>query len=216
MTVCIYKNNALYADGRCTSGGGILINDDYTKIGAIYEDTETGLRSILPENLDNPKLFAIYGFAGQLDHLQKFLRWFVSVPLHPIIDAEIDESFDDPLVTVSDEVGIQALVVFNDYDIVREYTNSYESHLYIDFKKSDFVVIGSGTVPAMALHSSDSTMNPLDILKHVCKTSLTCGGTLKTISLEQEEKLVTKQIIVKTNEASDTVFTKLKNYFKKK
>jgi len=217
LTICIYKDNSLYADGRCTTSSGLLISDSYKKVGYIFEDKETGVRSINKDSLENPKLFAIYAFAGQLDHLQKFLRWFVEQEFHPIVDTECDKSFEEISITVQEDVAIQAIVVFNDYNIVREYTSTYEEHLYVDFTKDQFVMIGSGAVAALSIHNSNPQMHPTQIIENVCKTSISCGGQIRSVTLEDSSNMF-NILDVKIADAvlnKKTIYKKIKSLFKK-
>lgn len=225
MTICIYKNNSLYADGRCTTTSGLLINDNYKKVGYIYEDSETGVRSINKDSLENPTLFAIYAFAGQLDHLQKFLRWFVDQELHPGVDIESDKSFDDVVITVQEDVALQAIVVFKNHNIVREYTSTYEEHLYIDFTKNDFVMIGSGAVAALSIYNSNINITPEDLIKYVCQTSISCGGTMRSVSITDEPDSnmftildidINKKSIINSKKTTNTIVNKIKSFFRKK
>lgn len=218
MTICVYKDNALYADGRCTTSSGLLISDNYKKVGYIYEDVVTGVRSINKDSLENPELFAMYAFAGQLDHLQKFLRWFVDQEFHPNIDIETDKSFDEISITVQEEVTLQAIVVFKNYDIVREYTSTYEEHLYIDFTKDTFVMIGSGAISALAIYNSNPLIDPLLLIENVCKTSISCGGTISSVSLNDNKQHTTNLLKNNNNNnnyiATKSIYNKIKCFFR--
>lgn len=206
MTICIYKDDALYADGRCTAAG-LIVTDSFKKIGIIYENLDDGTRTVKPKDaLDNYSVYAMYAFAGEVNQLGKFLRW-VCTATHPMVDIEYDDDIFDSVVTIdSEEVGLQAILVFNDEDIVRVYSADYEEHLYVDYDKSDFVAIGSGSHIALTLNKHDSKLTASQIIDSVVKTSITCGGDIRTLSLNTP-------VVEKTIEKPTTEKVKHKRWF---
>ncbi len=186
MTVCIYKNNKIVTDSRCTYQGDYVISDKFKKVGYIYECLSTGTRSLHPENLVHPTFFAMYCLAGMPEQVPKFLRWFIEQP-HPDIDDELNECFNDPILTFDpDDTALQIMVVFKNYDIVRLYSSNYEQHVYIDFKQDDCITIGSGGIAALAIHSYDPSAEPEAIIKSVIDTVNSCGGDVITLEFDSD------------------------------
>lgn len=208
MTICIYKDKILTSDGRATTEDGMIVSDSFDKIGYIYQCSDTGARSVYADSFENSKIFAMYAFAGQVDHLKKFLRWAVTT-LHPDVDAEIDESFDKGNITVDiDCVGLQALLVFKEYDLVRKYASNYEDHLYIDFTSNDFVAIGSGSKAAIVLEKYNPKLTGLEMVHYVNQTMSNCGGNVKTLNFE-----VNNQELFINNQPNLTLWKKFKKCF---
>jgi hypothetical protein len=211
MTVCIYKDNELHADGRCTSANGTLITDTFKKIGYVYENLDDGTRTVnTPSDMNNYEIFAMYAFAGEVEQLGKFLRW-VCVTTHPTVDIEFDDDILEPTVTVDyDCVAIQALLIFSDMDIVRSYSSNYEEHLYVDHSKDQFISIGSGSSAALAIYRHDPSLTTKEIIESVFKISITCGGQIRSISLDTSPTSLEKIL-----DTPKTIKNKLTTWFKK-
>ena len=138
----------------------------------------------------------MYAYAGVLNEVPKFTRWFLS-SIHPDIDAEIDESFEEVESVDEDIAGIQAIVVFKDYDIVREYFENYERHVYIDYSKNEMVCIGSGTRTANVLNRYAPQLTSLELIEAVVDNVSSCGGQLSFLQFSKEEVVYDQKEIEK-------------------
>jgi hypothetical protein len=188
MTICVYKDNELAADGRVTiNDGTYILSDCQNKTGIVYEGSD-GVRSELPETLIEPKIFAWYAYAGSLILKQNFIQWFLSND-HPLIDAEVSETFSAstavPLDTSDD--GFTGIVIFKDYDIVRHYVHSYESHLFADFSRNQPLAVGSGSIAALSILTHDSKLSAYEVVSSVCKVVTSCGGSITKLNLGSPE-----------------------------
>lgn len=170
------------------------------------------MRAINPELLENPQVFAIFAFAGELQYLTRFQRWFVSVD-HPDIDAEWDESFEEyPTTFEPEDVSLQVMVVFRNKSIVRKYSSYFEKHLYIDFKTTDFLTIGSGSLSAQAIKTYDPDADPYLIIEAVSKHIVSCGGGINT--LDFDSIIVNELLIPETKVVNSTIKDKILGWFK--
>lgn len=215
MTICIYKDGVLGTDGRATLGDGTILSDKLKKCGIIWQCSEEGIRSIYPETLKSPILFAAYATAGQANVFNKFLRWFVSVD-HPVVDAEIDESFESgPITLDSNEVDISIIVVFKDYDFVRAYSSDYEEQIFVDIPKETFLATGSGQSQAYGINAACPDMSVEDIIKSVSKTCCTCGGDISIIDLNTSQELKLTGVLPEVKTSKITFKEKLKAFLNK-
>lgn len=219
MTICVYKNGVLASDSRCTLYGEYALTDSYKKLGFIYECQITGERSLYQDNLQAPSYFAMYSFAGDAAATNKFLRWFINVD-HPVIDCESSPSFDEDAITTfnPEETELQIIIVFKNKNIVRFYNSNYENHVYIDFKKTDFLTIGSGSIVALGIHTYDSSASAEDILKATIKVVNSCGGEIWTQSFDTADPLPvnTTNLPADSYEKEENFLTKIGKIFNKK
>jgi len=184
MTICIYKDGVLGADGRTTYTDGTIVTDNAVKIGLIWESKVDGTRSIYKDTLEEPKLFAAYGFAGAAFYMKKFVRWLTTTE-HPDIDSENNLDFDACDITLDPDVPMSGMVVFVDYDFVRLYSSEYESHIYLDLPSNELVAIGSGEKIAKAINATNSLMRVDTIITNVAKLNTTCGGLITLYDLNK-------------------------------
>ena len=182
MTVCVYHNGKLAADSLVTLGN-IAGDGKVTKIGMIYEDKVSGVRSTDKSSLDFPVDFAMYAVSGAVRHFSRFLRWFISVD-HAGIDHNESITIEDP---EDIEDPIEIMVIFKNHDIVRVYDSEYTRDLFVDLPKEGVIhTVGSGGVIAQAILTYDPTADVEDVIKAVTKVDIYCGGDPSCLSFSDD------------------------------
>lgn len=181
MTVCVYRDGKLAADGLVTMGN-IAENKQVIKIGKIWEDAVSGQRSLDKDSLEYPLEFAMYAGSGACRHFSRFFRWFISVD-HPGIDhdeyLDIEDSreIEDP---------IEMCIIFKHSNIVRMYDNDYTSDVFVDLPKDSIHTIGSGGIIAKAILEYDPKADLNKVIETVSKVDVFCGGNAVIIEFEED------------------------------
>lgn len=210
MTVCVYHNGKLAADSLVTLGN-IAGDGKVTKIGMIYEDIVTGVRSTDKDALQFPVEFAMYAVSGAVRHFSRFLRWFISVD-HAGIDHNESITIEDP---EDIEDPIEIMVIFKEHDIVRVYDSDYTRDLFVDLPKEGVIhTVGSGGVIAQAILTYDPTADVEAVIKAVTKVDIYCGGEPSCLEFsedpEYDEEEITKAKSAHDAEVTEQVVAQLK------
>lgn len=183
MTICVYYKDVLSSDTLISAGTNI-VSISAIKIGMIYEDVESGLRSLNPASLKYPKEFAMYSSAGACSVNNRFLRWFINAE-HPLVDHE--SVTEEDREEYQEELEFQAMIIFKDHDIVRTYSSDYYYNYFVDQTKESLCSIGCGSPAALAINNYDENATSTDIVKAVINTDVYCGGNINTLSFSEKD-----------------------------
>ncbi len=180
MTTCVYYRGQLATDKLVVSGP-VKYADLFIKTGMIFKDRYTNVKSTNKDELENPVEYAMYGFAGTLRNLSRFLRWFISRD-HPHIEHQSHQEVPDDDITDDFEI----IVIFKDKDIIRLYDNQYNKDLFTDFSKEETIALGSGSNLARTLLVYDPEASWEKIFKAVSTVDLQTGSQFEVLSFTKE------------------------------